>query len=102
MLRRNSVCAPHVEGLALVLAPPGIDAGLQFVAARQQGAVARRELGDDGFHAGPEPRRARASVPGSASCLDEGLQFGVHRQAADGNRFAHSAITPKVIELRAF
>src|SRR5690606_41675931 len=50
----------HIEGLALVLAPPAVDGRLQFGARGQQRSVARREVGDDGFESRPELRRLDA------------------------------------------
>ena len=87
-----------VEGLDPVLAPPGIDAGLQFVATRQQRAMARREFLGDGLEAAPELMR-RDSRAGQRFLLDEGMQGGGDFQPAHGNGFTHSAFTPKVIDL---
>jgi hypothetical protein len=89
--------AVHVEGLALVLAPPGVDGRLQFIALVEQGAVARREFGRDGFEAGPEPRSIEAGAR-QRLAVDECLQSGIDGQAAEIDGIAHCALTPKVID----
>ena len=60
---------------------------LQFVAAREQRAVARREHRQDGLETGPETGGVDAGAR-QGLALDEGMQCRVDLQSASLDRFS--------------
>ena len=74
--RSGRPCRPRRREFAAPFAMPGVDLRLQVVPPGEQGAIARRQIDQETFEAGPESLRAQVPRPGSTSAVDELLEDG--------------------------